>query len=119
MGSHAHSHQGKYHCRKPVKCGWSGTKPESEQVTDTSKGYSEITWNNICPECGAVFEGKEREIHEADGELVEVDRKAQQGLRRRQQGQAQGLEALVDLAKKRGYKSPYGWARHVLDARGG
>lgn len=72
----------------------------------------------FCPECGAVFEGKEREVREADGELVEMDRKEQQGLRRKQQGQAQTQGDLVALGKARGYKSPYGWARKILAARG-
>ncbi len=71
----------------------------------------------FCPYCGAVFETKERVIHEADGELVELDRKKQQELRRRQSGQARTFKELVELGKARGYKSPYGWARHVDNAR--
>lgn len=72
----------------------------------------------FCPFCGAVFKTKEREVHEAEGELVELDRKAQQKMRGKQQGQARSLEELVKLGKARGHKSPYGWARHVLNARG-
>lgn len=72
----------------------------------------------FCPECGVIFETKERVIAEAEGELVEVDRKAQQGLRYKQQGQAQTQSDLVALGKARGYKSPYGWARKILAARG-
>lgn len=71
-----------------------------------------------CSQCGAVFEGKERVVHEAEGELVEMDRTAQQKLRRKQQGQARSLEELVELGKARGYQSPYGWARRLLNARG-
>lgn len=71
----------------------------------------------FCPFCGAVFETKERAIHEADGELVEMDHKAQQKLRRRQNGQAQSFKELVELGKARGYKNYYGWARHVDNAR--
>lgn len=73
--------------------------------------------NEFCPSCGAIFEGKERAIHEIDGELVELDRKQQQGWRRRQDGQAQTYKELVDLGKARGYKSPYGWAKHKDNAR--
>ena len=76
----------------------------------------------FCKFCGAVFETKERSITEVDGKLVEVDRKTaikeQQKLRSRQDGQAQTLKELVNLGKARGYKSPYGWARHKLKARG-
>ena len=76
----------------------------------------------FCSYCGVVFEGKERSVTEVDGELVEVDHKAaikeQQKLKRKQDWQAQTLEELVELGKARGYKSPYGWARHKLDARG-
>ena len=71
----------------------------------------------FCPYCGAVFETKERVVHEADGELVEMDRKVQQKLRRRQDGQARSYKELVELAKVREYKHPYGWARHRLNAR--
>lgn len=72
----------------------------------------------FCPYCGAMFETKEREVTEVDGELVEMDRKIQQKLRSKQQGQAQTLRELVELGKERGYKSPYGWARKLLTARG-
>lgn len=74
--------------------------------------------DEVCKFCGVVFEGKEREITEVDGELVELDRKRQEKMRRKQNGQAQSYRDLVELGKIRGYASPYGWARHVMKARG-
>lgn len=71
----------------------------------------------FCKFCGVVFEVGERVVLEVDGELIEVDRKIQQKLRRRQNGQASTLKDLVELAKHRGYQSPYGWARHIINAR--
>lgn len=71
----------------------------------------------FCPFCGVIFETKERTIHEAEGELVELDRKVQQKLRKRQNGQAQTYKELVELGKAREYKHPYEWARHVMNAR--
>lgn len=71
----------------------------------------------FCTFCGAVFETKERVINEVDGELVELDRKAQQKMRHRQTGQARSFKELVDLAKERGYEHPYGWAKHLENAR--
>ncbi len=73
--------------------------------------------DEVCRFCGAVFETKERVVSEVDGELAEIDRKSQQKLRSRQDGQAQTLKELVELGKLRGYKSPYGWARHKINAR--
>ena len=70
-----------------------------------------------CDNCGHEF-GKEREVHQIDGELTELDRKQQKKLRRRQDGQAQTYRELVELGKARGYEHPYGWARHKLNARG-
>ena len=38
--------------------------------------------------------------------------------RKREQGQAQSLEDLVELGRSRGYKNPIWWARKVMAARG-
>jgi hypothetical protein len=38
--------------------------------------------------------------------------------RKREQGQAQSLEELVELGRSRGYKNPIWWARKVMAARG-
>jgi superfamily II DNA or RNA helicase len=66
----------------------------------------------VCRECGHVFAPQEtRELQQVEGELVEVQR--QQA--RRQQGTAQSLDDLRQLAQQRGYKR--GWAERVYQAR--
>lgn len=68
-----------------------------------------------CPECGHRFVPERRELEHVDGELVEVE--LQRRERKREQGEATTLEALIDVGKRRGMKNPRGWARHVLAAR--
>jgi hypothetical protein len=51
-----------------------------------------------------------RELKQVDGELVEVQRQ-----QRREQGTAQSLDDLRQLAQQRGYKR--GWAERVYEAR--
>ena len=66
-----------------------------------------------CPDCGHEFVVERRELQTVDGELQEVtsvDRK-------REQAQANTLEELIAIGRRRGMKSPAGWARHVLAAR--
>jgi hypothetical protein len=41
----------------------------------------------------------------------------QQVERRREQATAATLEDLIAIGKRRGMKSPHGWARHVMAAR--
>jgi superfamily II DNA or RNA helicase len=66
----------------------------------------------VCRECGHVFAPQEtRELKQVEGELVEVQR--QQA--KRQQGTAQSLDDLRQLAQQRGYKR--GWAERVYQAR--
>ena len=66
----------------------------------------------VCRECGHVFAPQEtRELQQVEGELVEVQR--QQA--KRQQGTAQSLDDLRELAQQRGYKR--GWAERVYQAR--
>ena len=64
-----------------------------------------------CGECGHAFAAEVRELQQVDGELVEVQRQQQ----RRQQGTAQTLDDLRELAQQRGYKR--GWAERVYQAR--
>ena len=64
-----------------------------------------------CGECGHMFAAEVRELQQVEGELVEVQR--QQA--RRQQGTAQSLDDLRQLAQQRGYKR--GWAERVYQAR--
>jgi superfamily II DNA or RNA helicase len=64
-----------------------------------------------CGECGHQFAPEARELQQVEGELVEVQRQQQ----RRQQGTAQSLDDLRQLAQQRGYKR--GWAERVYQAR--
>ena len=67
----------------------------------------------VCPECGHQFAPERRELEHVDGELVEL----QQVERRREQASASTLEELIAIGRRRGMKSPAGWAQHVLAAR--
>jgi superfamily II DNA or RNA helicase len=64
-----------------------------------------------CTECGHRFAPEVRELQVVEGELVELAARA----RRREQGNARGLESLRELARARGYKA--GWAERVHQAR--
>lgn len=70
-----------------------------------------------CPECDHEFTPERRELEHVEGELVEVDHQAQRREQKREQAQAQTLEQLIDVGKRRGMKNPRGWAKHVLAAR--
>jgi len=70
----------------------------------------------MCP-CGTIFESKQREVEEVDGKLEELDPATVKRQRKREQGKAQTLEALVELGQRRGYKHPRGWALNVLKFR--
>ena len=69
-----------------------------------------------CDQCGFEFVGKPRELDEREGELTEITpemiaRRAE----RREQGMAQSLEALREIARRKGYAPK--WADHVWNAR--
>ena len=72
-----------------------------------------------CPGCGWTPETTPKpDLPEhVDGELEEVDPEEHRRRRRREEASARGLEALVALAKKRGYKP--GWAAYRHAARTG
>ena len=67
----------------------------------------------ICPDCGHEFVAERRELTTVDGELVEVQRAEA----KREQAQANTLDELIAIGRRRGMKSPAGWARHVMAAR--
>jgi superfamily II DNA or RNA helicase len=73
----------------------------------------------VCPCCGHVYvrETVPQGPQQLAGELVEVDEAAIRRERNREQAAAQTLEQLIEIGRKRGMKSPYGWAKHVLAAR--
>jgi superfamily II DNA or RNA helicase len=64
-----------------------------------------------CGECGHAFAAEARELQQVEGELVEVAARE----RKREQGKAQTLDDLRQLAQKRGFKR--GWAERVYQAR--
>jgi superfamily II DNA or RNA helicase len=64
-----------------------------------------------CGECGHTFATEARELQQVEGELVEVAARE----RKREQGGAQSLDDLRELAQQRGYKR--GWAERVYQAR--
>ncbi len=73
----------------------------------------------VCPACGHVYQSDavQRGPEQVDGQLVEVDEAALRRERNREQAGAQTLEQLIEIGRRRGMKSPHGWARHVLAAR--
>ena len=73
--------------------------------------------HDICPECGYVYDKKPREVDHVDGELQEVDVRAVKDMRLVEQGNCHTFEDLVELGRKRKYKRPYLWAKHVWNSR--
>jgi len=73
-----------------------------------------------CPYCGAASKLSPREIKQREGELSEIVRIEAERKRRdarREQGRAKTLSELIEIGKKRGYKSPQYWARRVMSGR--
>ncbi len=70
-----------------------------------------------CRHCGAVFDSEARKVEQAEGDLVEVDATAIRRARMKEQGQAQTFEDLVELGRKRGYRRPHIWAKHLFNFR--
>ncbi len=70
-----------------------------------------------CSNCGADFPVKPRTLlEEKDGELVEVTpQMLARKMERREQGRAQSLEQLREIARRKGYAPT--WADHVYRAR--
>ena len=69
-----------------------------------------------CSECGYEFPAKPREIEQREGELAEVTPEMlAKRAERREQGRAQSLEALREIARRKGYRE--GWAQRVLAGR--
>jgi DNA repair protein RadD len=70
-----------------------------------------------CPCCGHVYVVQRSGPEHVEGELVELDPEMMRRQKRQEQAKAQTLEDLIEIGRKRGMKSPHGWARHVLAAR--
>ena len=54
---------------------------------------------------------------EIDGELEELKR-TEARAKRKEQSNAKTMEELIRIGVQRGYKSPRGWAHHIMKARG-
>lgn len=74
------------------------------------------SFNRFCEFCGFEFEKKSAvEIKHDDAQLVEVNKKALERSRKKEQAMAQTLEELIALGKTRGYS--VGWAHNIFKAR--
>ena len=71
----------------------------------------------VCQFCGYAHQVVSRVVAEVDGDLSEVDIEMARRERKFEHGQANSLNDLIELGKQRGYKSPYGWAKAVFNAR--
>ena len=78
----------------------------------------------ICPYCGYNYKVKSREIKAiAAVELKKVEAAQKEELEQKkkearlEQGRCKTFQELYDLAQKRGYKNPGGWAYAILKAR--
>lgn len=71
----------------------------------------------ICKFCGFTAPGAPREVAEVEGNLEEVDTELIRRQRSREQGTASDFNSLVALGKSRGYKAPWAWAKHIMNAR--
>ena len=78
----------------------------------------------ICPYCGYTYKVKGRELKAIkDVELKRIEciqkeeQKQQKKEARREQGRCKSYQELYELAKKRGYKNPSGWAYFIMKGR--
>ena len=78
----------------------------------------------ICPYCGHAHKVKGRELKSVKDvelkriEAIEKEEQEQQRKdARREQGRCKSYQELYELAKKRGYKNPSGWAYFIMRGR--
>jgi DNA repair protein RadD len=72
----------------------------------------------LCIGCGGVrIEAVGKQLETVEGVLGEYDVKAMRAARKREQADAQTLDELIELGRRRGYRSPEGWAQHFFSAR--
>ena len=87
-------------------------------VKQCEKCYAAFTPQPICPQCGHFQEVKARKVELADGELIEIDAARVEAMQRERKQEISGartIDALEDVARKRGYKP--GWARYIMKSR--
>lgn len=79
--------------------------------------YDSKKYGSQCPYCGHDNGATKQELKiKAEAELKEIE-KLEKRKQRREQGMAQSMSELIDLAIKRGYKNPRGWAYMVMKSR--
>lgn len=78
----------------------------------------------VCPYCGHTHKVKGRELKSVkDVELKRIEaiekeeQEQQKKAARREQGMCKSYQELYELAKKRGYKNPSGWAYFIMRGR--
>jgi len=75
----------------------------------------------VCRHCGFKFPEQPREIEQVDGQLEEVDVKAERARAREVEesyfAKAETVEQLTRIGQLRGYKNPDWWARSVFKGR--
>ena len=78
----------------------------------------------VCPYCGYTYKVKPRELKTVQNvelkkiEAVQKEKEEQQKKEaRREQGRCKSYEELYELAKRRGYKNPSGWAYFIMKGR--
>lgn len=100
-----------------------GMKADNDNVPSVKqceKCYFVFKPQPVCPSCGHQHIIKQREVQQTEGNLVEIDAAAAAAMKRERQreiGSARTLEALEEVARKRGYKP--GWARFIMRSREG
>lgn len=86
-----------------------------EQVRQCPDCFCAHAPQTQCPNCGHRYAVQAREVQQVSGELIEIDKAAIARQRRAEQAQAQTLEELIELGRRRGYKP--GWAQKFWAAR--
>lgn len=78
----------------------------------------------VCKSCGAKLKEKAalsgmggREVEHQDGELLEIERDTNRRTKELEELQAGSVHELMDIARKRGYPDPLGWASYVWTMR--
>jgi len=89
-------------------------------VRQCVKCYAAYKPQPVCPQCGHHEPIKARVVAVTDGELTEITAAQAEAMRRDRKleiGSARTIEALEEVARKRGYK--HGWARFIMKSREG
>lgn len=88
------------------------------RVKQCDKCYAVHSPAPACPNCGFEYVPTKEPPKQVEGELKELtaaDKEALKRQKNREVSQAQTLEQLIELGKKRGYKA--GWANYIWNAR--